>query len=113
VQYIGVICFVFGIVANTYRKRFATTRFISQIGWTIFVITLTILLASPLGGMLWIYHDMQAGFFQDHWMFKLVEGGIMRGFFMGWYIVFLAFPYNLLCAIGGFFILKKGNTYLP
>ena len=58
---------------------------------------LAVLFTGPIWGMLWVYHDMQAGFFPD---FSRMIDYLLFGAQQGWFFAFsgavLSFPLNVL-----------------
>ena len=74
------------------------------------VIFVALVLACPLGGMLWHFHDMQAGFFPNFWLRKLL-GGAVEGLMVGPLLIFYSFPYNLIGLIVGYFATTCLNTF--
>jgi hypothetical protein len=71
----------------------------------------TVLLASPLGGMLWYWHDMRAGFFPPDWLSTLLLQGSRDGLLLGWLIVSLSIPYNLLGLLTCYGLLTVGARW--
>ena len=67
-------------------------------------------LACPLGGMLWHFHDMQAGFFPNFWLRKLL-GGFADGLMIGPRLIFYSFPYNLIGVIFGYLATNCLNSF--
>jgi len=74
------------------------------------VILVALVLACPLGGMLWHLHDMLAGFFPNFWLRKLL-GGFVDGLMVGPLLVFYSFPYNLIGLIAGCFATFSLNRF--
>ena len=74
------------------------------------VILVALVIACPLGGMLWHFHDMLAGFFPDFWLRKLL-GGIVDGLMVGPRLIFYSFPYNLIGLIVGYFATTCLNSF--
>ncbi len=107
-QYIVIPCFFYGVLANLFANNFKKSKITKQMFLTLLIIVLTIFISLPFGGILWHFHDMKAGFFPEKWMFKLVNKGVASGFGIGWYIILLSIPYNILGAIVCFFLTKKG-----
>jgi hypothetical protein len=58
--------------------------------------------------MLWYYHDMQAGYFPLNWINIMITEGASEGIQLGWIVVMLSYPYNLLGAAVCFFLTKRG-----
>jgi len=111
-SYISLPCFFFGIIAPYLTKGFLTKTFFKQLLTLFIIITLTIILSSPLGGMLWHYHDMKAGYFPNNWFVKIVSQGSLEGLQLGWLIILLSFPYNILGSIISFYLIKKVETLI-
>ncbi|MGC1216681.1 MAG: hypothetical protein WA883_04360 [Phormidesmis sp.] len=105
-QYILVIAVVYGIIATLWahflgRTQTGRTRGLYILG----VLALTILCSSILGGMLWSLHDMQAGYFPEGSLFwNALSWGASNGLGIGWFIFILSFPYNILCALAGYWL---------
>ena len=100
-QYIGLTAIVYAIIATTWATTLGsrTKGYLRCIG-ILAIFPTTILIASFPGGMLWSWHDMQAGFVPAYWMDKLFSQG-MLGVETGWLVIALSFPYNLLGLIIG------------
>lgn len=95
-QYIAVVAFFSAWLAALWGIRSRA------IGWRwhlglIGVLAAALLLSSAAGGMLWTFHDMQAGFFPplERRIGMFAEGAI-RGVGTGWLIVLLLFPFNVV-----------------
>ena len=107
-QYIGLISIISAAIATTaalaLRHRRKTPR------WMIFaVIATTILAASPLGGVLWVIHDMQAGYFTEGGrLWADIGWGALEGVKCGWLIILLSVPYNLFGLVAGYFLTDYG-----
>ena len=111
-QYIGVVAACYALVATiwtVFMKRIRTglTRFLE----ILFVIIVSLALACPLGGMLWHFHDMQAGFFPSFWLRKLLEG-LSEGLQLGPVLILLSIPFNILSLIVGYFATDRVNAFL-
>ncbi len=94
--YIALVCFWYGIAATLFLGLFRRGTWLQRIGITVLIAILTTAVASPFGGMLWHYHDMQAGYFPEGWAPKMVSKGVAEGLGLGWLIVGLSIPYNLI-----------------
>ena len=110
-QYIGVVAVCYALVAALWtvcmkRQRRGVLRILEVLA----VILVALVLACPLGGMLWHFHDMLAGFFPDFWLRKLV-GGFVDGLMVGPRLVFYSFPYNLMALIVGYFATTCLNAF--
>ena len=108
IQYIMIPCFIYGIIASVFSEKFYKKELKEQIFSSLIIIILTILLSSILGGMLWNFHDMKAGYFPENWVLKLLTSGTSMGISTGWLIILLSVPYNILGIIVSFFLNKKG-----
>jgi len=108
--YISIPCFFYGIIATIFSNKFLDMKPLGRILLTLAIIVSTVLFSSPFGGMLWHYHDMQAGYFPYNWFSKMVELGFSWGFSMGWLIIGLSIPYNIIGSIVCYYLTKKGAT---
>lgn len=109
VAFIAIPCFFYGIIATLFSKKFLNQSIAKQILLTILIIILTVLISSPFGGMLWHYYDMKAGYFPVNWISKMMRIGLEQGFEIGWLIIGLSIPYNILGSISCYFLTKKGS----
>lgn len=107
-QFILIPCFFYGIIATCLASFFSKQKIIGRILLTILIILLTVLLSSPLGGMLWYYYDFKAGYFPVDWLSRMIIDGSGRGFLLGWLIVGLSIPYNMIGSVICFFLTRKG-----
>lgn len=108
-QYIMIPCFFYGIIATAVSASFYKKEVKGKILMTFQIILLTILLSSPFGGMLYFYHDMQAGYFPENWVSRMIMHGIGSGFQTGWLIIAISVPYNILGSVVCYFLTKKGS----
>lgn len=109
ISFIAIPCFFYGILAIIFTKMFLRQTVFKQILLTLLIVTLTILISSPFGGMLWHYYDMKAGYFPLNWILKMIKNGFSQGFEVGWLIILLSVPYNILGIIACYFLTKKGS----
>lgn len=110
-QYICVVAVCYAFVAalwTVFIKRRCTGAL--RILEVLAVILVALVLACPLGGMLWHFHDMQAGFFPNFWVRKLL-GGFADGLMIGPLIIFYSFPYNLIGLIAGYLATTCLNSF--
>lgn len=110
-QYICVVAVCYAFVAALWTVWMKRQR--RGVLWSLealAVIIVALVLACPLGGMLWHFHDMLAGFFPDFWLRKLV-GGFVDGLMVGPRLVFYSFPYNLIGLIAGYFVTIGLNSF--
>ena len=97
-QYIALVTAVFSTTLVSFYKLIKNI-----IGWKLNIsilalIILSVFIASVPGGILWTFHDMQAGFFPKGSAFcEDVMEGAYAGLRLGWEIVGLSVPYNLIC----------------
>ncbi len=94
-QYIAIVSVVFGIAGSCWIDLYRqTTNFFRW--WTMTVaILLTIVISSPLGGILWQIHDMQHGFIPENYPGKLYQGAIW-GLTLGLPLFLLSVPMNVI-----------------
>lgn len=107
--FISIPCFFYGIIAALFADKFLKQGTLGRILITIAIVVLTLLISSPFGGMLWHYYDMKAGYFPGNWMAVMVKEGVDWGFKFGWIVIGLSIPFNILAAIGCYFVTKKGS----
>jgi hypothetical protein len=104
-QYITVVAFSYGVIATLWAHSWGT-----QTGWKrgvciIGVIGITIIMSSIPGGMLWAFHDMQAGFFPEGQQFWThLMWGATTGLRLGWLIIAYSIPYNMIGIVLGYWL---------
>lgn len=108
VGFIAIPCFFYAILATIFSGRFLKRPLWKQVLFIGIIIILTVLLSAPFGGMLWHYYDMKAGYFPQNWFARMMKQGFSWGIQVGWLIIVLSIPYNILCSIGCYFLTKKG-----
>lgn len=109
IAFIAIPCFFYGIMATLLTNKFSSQSLIVQIFLTLVIIFLTITASLPFGGMLWHYCDMRAGHFPPNWFNTMITLGFDWGLEFGWLVIGLSIPYNIICAIGCYFLTKKGS----
>jgi hypothetical protein len=108
-QYIGVVSLVYAAIATPMSLRWGHLH-----GWRLRllilgVIAATIVVASVPGGMLWKIHDMQAGRFTHGSEFRSdILWGATTGLQIGWFIIAVSIPYNLIGLAIGYFVTRRG-----
>lgn len=111
-QYIALITFVYSAIASTW-SAFCSWPIAGKrrvFSWLI-IASITVIAASIPGGILWTLHDMQAGFFTRGARFwKDLQNGALTGLQVGWLVVALSVPYNIIGLILGYFITDYGMT---
>ncbi|MFZ4580065.1 MAG: hypothetical protein ACOYOB_16875 [Myxococcota bacterium] len=95
-QYIALPCIFYGLFAASAAPFLARRRFLPRVAGALGLALGAVLVSSPFGGMLWHLHDMQAGWFPQNWLSRLVSDGFAQGLEMGWAVVAVAIPYNLI-----------------
>jgi hypothetical protein len=108
IQYIVIPSFFYGIIASIFSSRFNIQSIKKQLLTLFYIVSITMIISFPFGGMLWMYHDMQAGYFPTNWVEKMIRHGIASGLSTGWLIISLSLPYNLLGVVVAYFLTKKG-----
>lgn len=112
--YIALCCGVFGPLAARATESFRRRGHWGRVGVVALVALATVGLSSPLGGMLWEWHDMRAGYFPDDWARVLFLNGARDGLTVGWFIVLLSVPYNVLGLLVCYGLLAAGGRrFLP
>ncbi|MBE9060065.1 hypothetical protein [cf. Phormidesmis sp. LEGE 11477] len=105
-QYLLLVAIVYGCLATMWAHYAGK----AQRGWKragsiIGVMVLTIICSSVPGGMLWVFHDTQAGFFPGMNRFlNNLWWGAGAGLSVGWLIFMLSIPYNVLCLLSGYYL---------
>ena len=107
--FIAIPCFFYGIIAPLFSKSFLQSRLKKRLLANSFIILVVVFLSSPIGGMLWHFFDMKTGYFPKNWPYKLLVKGSVDGLRMGWLIIVLSIPYNLLGITMSFALTKKGS----
>lgn len=110
-QFMFIPCFVFSALTALFSDKFKKVSVGKQVGLTFLIIFLTILISSPLGGMLWHLHDMLTGYFPKKWLWKIIRYGFREGLQMGWLIIVFSVPYNIIGIFTGFFIIRTVSDF--
>ena len=106
--YIGLCCLCFGPLAAAAVRTWPQRSRGGRAGLVALLALGTVGLASPLGGMLWYWHDMRAGYFPADWLPPLLLQGSREGLMIGWLIVLLSVPYNVLGLLVSYRLLAVG-----
>lgn len=109
VPFILIPCFFYGIIATLFANVFFRSKVFAKILLTLLILVLTVVISSPFGGMLWQYYDMKAGYFPESWFTRMISRGFSWGLPIGWIIVVLSVPYNIIGAVMCYFLTKKGS----
>ncbi|UOQ53404.1 hypothetical protein [Hymenobacter cellulosivorans] len=106
--YITLCCACFGPLAALTLNSWARRGGWGRAGIVALLALATVAVASPLGGMLWYWHDMRAGYFPPDWLPTLLLHGCRDGLALGWLIVALSIPYNVLGLLVCYGLLAAG-----
>lgn len=107
-QYIILVSVVYGLIASVFAIGLRNRRKTSRLA-VFSIVGLTIFAASPLGGVLWVIHDMQAGYFTEGARFRRdLLWGALEGLKSGWLVILLSIPYNLFGLAAGYFVTAHG-----
>jgi hypothetical protein len=112
-QYVAVVAVPYGFFGALWVKFMGSSvgfyRWLGLIG----MILGTVIISSCLGGMLWEFHDMQAGFFPSRErMIAAFEDGAETGLWVGPILTALSFPLNLVSLIVGFWAPIRLSSWL-
>ncbi|MDQ6632773.1 MAG: hypothetical protein M3Y82_13625 [Verrucomicrobiota bacterium] len=108
-QYIALVTMIYGFIAT-----FCALRWSDIVRWqrhcmSFAIMITTIIVASVPGGVLWKIHDMQAGYFPTGIQFwSDLFWGASSGLQIGWLLIALSLPYNLIGLIAGHLITLYG-----
>ncbi|MEO5930656.1 MAG: hypothetical protein ABIR47_12040 [Candidatus Kapaibacterium sp.] len=108
-QYIGVVALVYAVVASIGAVLWSATR-----GWRRWIAIIgimvgTVIIASVPGGILWSIHDMEAGFYPASDLFwSHIQRDALNGLGLGWLILYLSVPYNIIGLIVGYWVTATG-----
>lgn len=111
-SFIIIPCFFYGMIVPIFVNSFPKQSIVIRILITGCIVVATILMSSPLGGMLWHYYDMKAGFFPQNWEHIMIRQGFEWGLEVGWYIIVLSIPYNIIGIILCYFLTQWGSFFL-
>ncbi len=96
-QYIAIVAVGFGFFGSLWLRFFGSAVGIRRWGSILAAIGITILASSIPGGVLWVIHDMQAGYFTTGARFwGDIWWGATEGLKLGWLVIAVSVPYNLL-----------------
>ncbi len=108
IMFIIIPCFFYGIIATLLTDKFSKQKTTGQFFLTLLIILLTVIFSSPFGGMLWHFYDMKAGYFPTNWLSKMISQGFEWGLEIGWLVIGLSIPYNIIGSLTCYFLTKKG-----
>lgn len=108
--YIAIVSVVFAITSQFWLRH--CHRYQGGMRWLsmLAVMLLTVILSSIPGGVLWTLHDMRAGFYTEGARFwNDLRGGAGTGLVIGWLVIAISIPYNIVgCLLGGFLLHRLG-----
>jgi hypothetical protein len=112
-QYILVVSIVYGILATIWYYYFyelkTWKKYLSIVG----LLVITVAISSIPCGVLWVIHDAQAGFFPETSYFvKNLFWGAKTGLYLGWFIVALSIPYNIIMCVWGIIMTEKISNFI-
>lgn len=108
-QYIALVTLVYALLATAVIMRWPLLAGKRRAAAIFAILLGTILVSSAPGGALWKIHDMQAGYFpaaNRFWSDLL--WGAKQGLLLGWLIITLSVPYNVIGLAAGYFLTKRG-----
>lgn len=109
VQYLALVSFSFALLGSLWIAYFRGTKGIKRHLTKTLTIIFTIALATPLGGLLWSFHDMQAGYFPaPRLMLENFRWAAITAIEIGPQILLFSFPFNLFGIIYGYVALHLG-----
>ena len=111
--FIGLACLCFGPLAAGAARAFERRGTAGRVNVALAVSVLTMALASPLGGMLWHWYDMRAGYFPPDWQHVLLVQGSLDGWAAGWLVMLLSIPYSWLGLVVAYYLLQAGSRLFP
>ena len=105
IPYIVAIAFAFATISSFWLERIAPKKFRHPLLQIAFVPFVALLLAGTLCGMIWVYHDMQAGYFPDSPVFQQhIWWGAKTGLGLSIFAAIASFPLNILSYIVAYLI---------
>ena len=111
--YIALCCGSFGPLAAGVTDAFGRRGRWERVGVVGLLALATVAVSSPLGGMLWHWHDMRAGYFPAGWGRIILLNGTRDGLALGWLILLLSIPYNALGLLVCYGLLAAGSRRFP
>ena len=111
--YIALCCGCFGPLAAGATDAFRQRGRRGRVGVVGLLALATVVGSAPLGGMLWYWHDMQAGYFPAGWGRILLLSGSRDGWALGWLVVLLSVPYNVFGLLVCYGLLAVGAQRFP
>jgi hypothetical protein len=112
-QYIALVALHYSLFASLWTTFRSGTRGAQRYLEITLVLIFTLLTSAVSGGILWKYHDMQAGYFPETaQMLADFLWGAKIGFMLGPFIVLQSIPLNLLALIAGYFFTHRVPSVL-
>lgn len=107
--YIAVVALTYAAVATAAEIRWRHFTGRKRRILIVTIIIVSIIIASIPGGMLWVVHDMMAGFIPSfERSVNYLFWGALTGLQVGWIIVGASLPYSLFGALAGYIITYQG-----
>jgi len=112
-QYISIVAVVYSIIAAIWAYYFHDTKkWKRHLGIGI-VLLLTMVISNIACGVLWKIHDMQAGWFtQGGRFYSDLIWWAKTGLCLGWLIVALSIPYNIIMLVVGVILTDRGAKFI-
>ncbi len=108
-QYIAIVAITYAVIATVCVLRLPKLTRWRQRAAIVAIMLLSVIMASVPGGILWKIHDMQAGFFTTGERFwSDLFWGASTGLSVGWMVIALSIPYNVIGLIVGYRVTGYG-----
>lgn len=105
-QYIALVALVYALVGSLWYRCCRTAKWWLRYTSLILVIPVSLVISSIPGGVLWKLHDMHAGFYtRGEVLWRDLYLGAKQGLKLGWRLMLLSFPYNVLGYLIGTYLL--------
>ncbi|RYD19234.1 MAG: hypothetical protein EOP88_19770 [Verrucomicrobiaceae bacterium] len=76
---------------------------------TLFIVVLSLIIATPGGGVLWVLHDMRAGHVPEgQAVWDHIGWGIGYAVSISWLVILVSVPYNLFGLVLGHLVTRQG-----
>jgi len=116
-QYISIISIVYAILATIWTHYFHYSIKEKKYLSITILLVITILIGSILCGILWGIHDTiiygpSIRYPLKKLFIKNILQGATGGFLVGWIVVLLSFPYNIIMFIWGIIITTKLSDFV-
>lgn len=103
--YILIPVFFYSLFVLFFYKKLITHSKWSKVFLLLGIMLATVVISSPFGGLLWVYYDIQSGFVPETTvLIHNLTWGAVEGLKLGWIIVGISIPYNILGIVIGIFV---------